>query len=84
MMTFSENLEKQFRGRRIIRAIETARLVGVTDVTLHRWERVGSFPKRFPINADADPDDVNAAKGHDLLEVFAWIEARRASRKPAE
>lgn len=50
---------------RILRPAETAKKLGVTNVTLWRWEKEGLFPKRIKIGP--------SAAGHIEEEVDAWI-----------
>ena len=64
-------------AQRVLRPQQTATLVGVCTMTLWRWEKAGTFPRRFKLCPDSGP---YGACGHDRAEVMAWIEKRRASR----
>ena len=68
-------------ARRISRLPETLRAVGTCDMTLRRWEKAGTFPKRFKLNPDSGQF---GAVGHDYDEVQEYIEKRRASRNQGD
>ena len=65
-------------ARRVMRLPETTGTVGACDMTLRRWEKTGTFPKRFKLNPEGGRF---GAVGHDFTEVMQWIEERRASRE---
>ncbi len=46
-------------------------------MTLRRWERAGTFPKRFKLDPNSGPF---GAVGHDYHEIQEHLEKRRASR----
>jgi prophage regulatory protein len=53
---------------RIIREPETLAMVGVSPVTLWRWEKAGKFPKRLKIGP--------RAMGWKLSDIENWIEQK--------
>ena len=65
---------------KIIRQPEVLRLVSVSADTLRRWERAGSFPKRFKLNPDAR--GVQGAAGWHERDVLAWLDARKGASEP--
>lgn len=64
---------------RILRPKETEARVGLCDRELRDLERVGLFPRRFPLN----PSGKGRAVGHLESEVDDWIAARAATRQDA-
>lgn len=58
-----------------IRQPEVLRIAGVDRVTLWRWEKAGTFPKRFQLGANS--------VGWDRAEVEAWREAKRTASRDA-
>ena len=60
---------------KILRPAETAKKIGVSGVSLWRWEREGKFPKRVKIGPNA--------AGHIEEEVDAWIEKKASERQEA-
>ena len=58
---------------RFLRLPEVLALLGVTESTIYRWEREGTFPKRVKIGP--------RAVGWDAREVERWQEDRAAARK---
>lgn len=62
---------------RVLRPAQTAALVGVTGMTLTRWEKAGLFPRRFKLVPNSGPF---GAVGHDYAEVMQWLAERRNSR----
>jgi prophage regulatory protein len=63
----------KFADDRIILAPERRNLVPYSDMHIWRMERAQTFPKRIKLG----PNRV----GWSLLEVRAWIEARKAERE---
>ena len=66
---------------RILRPPETAKLVGLSTVHVHRLEKAGKFPKRFKLNADSGE---YGAAGHYLGEVLDYLKARAAERDASD
>ena len=64
-------------ARRVMRLSETTSTVGACDMTLRRWEKDGTFPKRFKLSPNSGKF---GAVGHDFHEVMENLAARRASR----
>lgn len=64
-------------ARRVSRLRETCAIEGVVDMTLRRWEKAGSFPKRFKLDPNSGPF---GAVGHDYHEIQAHHAKRLASR----
>jgi prophage regulatory protein len=54
---------------RIIRKPEALKMLGVSDCTIWRWERAGSFPKRISLGANST--------GWFEHEIREWLEKRR-------
>ena len=52
-------------------------MVGVTTMSLMRWEADGTFPKRFKLSPNSGK---HGAVGYDRVEVMDWLEDRLASR----
>jgi len=57
---------------RIIRKPIVLEMVGVSDVTIWRWERDGKFPKRLQLGSNSC--------GWLESEVVEWLQARAAER----
>lgn len=55
-------------GTDLLRPIEVSQLFGVSQMTLYRWEKAGSFPKRRALGASS----VGWLEG----ELFDWIQHR--------
>ena len=64
-------------ARRVMRLPETTRTVAACDMTLRRWEKAGTFPRRFKLDPNSGPF---GAVGHDFDEIQEHLEKRRASR----
>ena len=73
------NLPQNSASRLLLRPLEVAELVGVTTMSLMRWEADGTFPRRFKLNPNSGK---NGAVAYDRAEVEEWLEERRASRMP--
>lgn len=58
---------------RFLRLPQVIQLLGVTESTIYRWEREGSFPKRVKIGP--------RAVGWPEKEVERWLEDRAAARR---
>lgn len=65
------NLPERILDRRELRA-----MVPVGDMTIHRWEAAGRFPRRIHLG----PNRI----GWRLSEVLAWIESRPSERVASE
>jgi prophage regulatory protein len=58
---------------RIIRKKEVLDLVGLSDVSVWRWERAGKFPKRIQLGGNS--------VGWLESEIQAWIQNRANNRR---
>lgn len=67
-MTIETNEPPFGSGERFLREPEVLKLVGVSKVTLRRWEEAGLFPKRYKLG----PHSVAWKES----EVLAWIANR--------
>lgn len=63
-------------AERVLRWPQVADRLGVSSVTVWRWERDGHFPRRVRLGANA--------AGWLESEIEAWIAARAAERPQAE
>ena len=66
-------MKGEVMNERILRYPEVRKKVPVTNVTLWRWEKEGTFPKRVRLGGNS--------AGWIESEVEAWIEQRAAERK---
>lgn len=60
-------------GRRILRKPEVLGRVGVSDVSIWRWERAGQFPRRVSLGGNS--------VGWFEDEIEAWMDDRAAERE---
>lgn len=60
---------------RFMREPEVLRLVGVSDETLRRWEREGSFPRRVKLNPKQT--HFRAAMGWRESDIAEWLDRCR-------
>ncbi|MGZ8302924.1 MAG: helix-turn-helix transcriptional regulator [Telluria sp.] len=58
--------------RRVVRHNTLPEITGLSESTIRRMIRAGEFPAPFRLS--------NQAVGFDSQEVFAWLEARKATR----
>ena len=65
----------------ILRPAQTAEMVGYSQVHIHRLEKAGLFPKRFPLNKDGGP---YGAKGHFFGVIVDYLKARAAARDASD
>lgn len=61
---------------KILREREVLELVPVSTETLRRWERAGTFPKRFKLNPQVPQGQWAGAVGWRESDVLAWLDAR--------
>jgi len=65
-------MEQAAKNERILRKKEVLSMLGISDPTLWRWERAGTFPKRLRLGG--------SACGWLLSEVETWIRERANER----
>ena len=62
---------------KVLRPAKTAVMVGYSTVHVHRLEKAGLFPKRFPLNEEGGP---YGAKGHFLGVIVDYLKSRAGAR----